>query len=115
MQASRFGFRPITRIALVAPVLLAMVACFLMQPQPAALAAPLLGPWAGLAFGHMDCTLAAQFPIGSFALLGSGVLAFFGRLRASNDTVRTVLDVLLLLWLTIWCAFAVLSVLNTTS
>jgi hypothetical protein len=115
MQASRFGFRSSTRIALVAPVLLTLAWCFLMQPKPGALAAPLLGPWAGLPLGHVDCSMATQMPVISIAVLVAVVVVGTSRLRVTSGAARGALSLLLVLCLLSWCALALLSVLNTTA
>jgi hypothetical protein len=114
MEASRFGFHRATRIALVAPVLLTMVWCFLMQPRPAALAAPLLGPGAGWPLGHVECSMASQKPAISFAVLAAGLIVVTSRLCVTNAALRGALSALLVLCLLSWCALALLSVVNTT-
>jgi hypothetical protein len=115
MQASRFGFRRVTRIAIVAPVLLVSIWCFLMQPKPGALAAPLLGPWAGLPLGHAECSIATQMPVISIALLVAGVVVGASRLRVANGFARGALSLLLVLWVLSWCLSALLSVANASA
>jgi hypothetical protein len=114
LAATRFAFRLITRIALVAPLLLTMAWCFLMQPTPAALAAPALGPWAGRPLGHEECTMAHQMPVISIAVLIAGLVVGISRLIVTNAVARGVLSVLLVLCVLSWCLLALLSVVNTT-
>lgn len=115
MQPSRFGFHPLTRFALIAPVLVTMAWCFLMQPRPAALAAPLFGPAAGWPLGHADCSMAHQMPVISSAVLAAGLLVGIGRLLVQGSAARGTLSVLLLVCELGWCVLALMSVVNTTA
>ena len=115
MKPSRFGFRPITRVALAALVLLTLAWSFLMQPKPGALAAPLLGPWAGLPLGHEECTMATQMPVISVALLVAVVVVGASRMRVTNAAARGALSLLLVLCVLGWCLLALFSVVNTTA
>jgi hypothetical protein len=101
----------------VAVLLLACVGLsFAMQPEPGAVAAPLLGPWAGIAFGHSDCTLGNQIPGASLGLAALGVLlaVCLGRSKGHHGA-RVVVLSLGLVWVAAWEFSALLSVLNTTS
>ena len=102
-------------VAFGTPLVITLVLCLLMQPHPATLAAPLLGPWAGYLIGHGECTVATILPRRSFSMMLSGAILLVGRWREEDEVIGGALSLMLLLWLCVWCFFAVLSVLNTTS
>lgn len=92
-----------------------LVSCCLLQRTPLSLLAPVLGPWAGVLYGHHDCTLGNLQPLASWTLLGALPLAaaslYFGR----DTRARPFALLALVLVIALWSAFALLSVLNTTS
>jgi len=104
-----------TIAAFAFPFGIAVVLCFLFRPGPGALLAPALGPWAGVVFGHWDCTMAHQLPVLSYALLALGAAALASFLRIPRQPWRSLLFTVVVLWAAAWEAASVLSVLNTTS
>lgn len=116
MRPPRLQLKRSTWTALfLAPVGLAVVCSVLLVHEPAALLAPLLGPWAGSLLGHGECTFASFARAGTLALCILGPATFLGWLRVPAGLLRELLAVLLLAWTTAWLAAGVLSVLNTTS
>jgi len=104
--------------ALGLPVVATAVWCTLMRTEIVSPLAPLCGPWAGLLYGHSDCTLGNVAPLwswlGTAALLLAGLLTW--RARRSPSKVRRIgAGVLLVAAATHWCWLALLSVANTTS
>ena len=99
-------------IALLAPLALALVLCLVVQPEPGALVAPLLGPWAGLAWGHSECTMAKALPGPSYATVVALSVVLWLYLRAHASRGRAVLAALLFIAVLSWSALAVLSALN---
>jgi len=77
------------------------------------LCAPLLGPWAGTALGHLDCTMGSQLPILSAAVALAGLAVAVG-LAIGRTGLRKPLFVALGAWMFAWCALALMSVLNAS-
>ncbi len=92
-----------------------MLGAFLIAHQPAALAAPIFGPWGGWLLGHGECTFSAVAPRASYSLLALGLAGFVGRLRVADESVRQGLAALLVFWSWLWLAAGLLSVANTAS
>ena len=84
--------------------------CLLLRQEPAAILAPVLGPWAGMAFGHLDCTMGTVLPLPSvlLAVVRPGLLYLW-----QQHGGRWLWAVLL--WDLPWLAAALLSVLNSLS
>lgn len=114
--ARSIAFAPF--VALAVPAALAVAGCLLVRPEPASLIAPLLGPWAGLAYGHSDCTLGNQVPAWSWlsgvALVCSVPTAIQLQRSERAAVRRTALATVVLLGFQ-WFAMAWLSAVNTTS
>lgn len=72
-----------------------------------------LGPWAGLAVGHRDCTMATQMPAVSFGMLVVGALLCLALSRLPA-ALRTVALVSIGLWALGWAALGLLSMLNAS-
>ena len=115
-----FGARLVPRGVLVGVgvVFGAFAVLFLfMRPEPQSVLAPLLGPMAGLLYGHSDCTMANQMPgvsigVGVFGLALVGLV--LAPLRAGRG-LRVLMAVLATTWAFLWAALATLSVVNTLS
>jgi hypothetical protein len=102
------------RIAWLVPFALGVLPCFALQREPASLIAPLFGPWAGLLYGHRECTMASQIPIPTLATSIAGVALVAGYLWLRPGAARTALATALIAWALAWTILATLSVLNTT-
>jgi hypothetical protein len=95
----------------------AIVACLLVQPELGSLVAPALGPWAGLVYGHLHCTMANAAPQWSWAGVAAMAVAIGGvgsSLNTTSRAVRVVITIVLGLALLQWFALAWLSALNAT-
>ena len=92
-----------------------LVSCCVLKHTPLSLLAPVLGPWAGLLYGHEDCTLGNLQPLASWTLLGSLPLAAAGLYLGRDTRARPFALLAFVLVIALWCVFALLSVLNTTS
>jgi hypothetical protein len=90
----------------------ALLFTLLVRLEVASVLALLLGPWAGHAYGHAGCTMAAAWPAASRIALGLlplvALIAWIGR-------GRRLPAVPLLLWFVAWIALAWLSAVNSTS
>jgi len=116
MRPPRLRIRRSTWIAaFLVPIGVAMLAALLAAREPAALVAPLLGPWAGWLLGHGECSYAAFAKRPSFGLLVFGPGCFFSWRHATDDAIRELLAVLLWFWMCLWLATGVVSVLNSRS
>ena len=96
-------------------VTLAAVVCMMMRTEALSVAAPLLGPWAGILYGHYDCTMANVLPMVSWSAAGLGALAAWMLYFAKRPTARVIATLLAFSWAPFWSGLAVLSVLNSTS
>lgn len=103
------------RIGFGLPLALALLLCVLMQPVPGSVLAPALGPWAGLIYGHRDCTMASVFPAVAIALLVLGVGCLFAVRGRLPGVGRAAALWVTGLWAVAWEFTALLSVVNTTS
>lgn len=116
IRSPTVSFRPLAAVAL--PAALACAGCLLVRPEPASLLAPLLGPWAGISYGHSECTLGnlAQLWswIGTAAFAIACVAACLTR-RSERAWARHVATAALALAALDWFALAWLSTVNTTS
>jgi len=103
------------RIGFGLPLALVLLLCVLMQPEPGSVLAPAFGPWAGLLYGHSECTMASVFPAVAIALLALGVACLLG-IRGRLPGVGRALALWATgLWAVAWELNALLSVVNTTS
>ncbi len=84
------------------------------RPEVGSFLAPLLGPWAGLAFGHADCTLATILPLPSLALAVLGGVALSGAFRSRRRRTFVPFAILTVTWALAWCLAALVSVVNST-
>lgn len=95
-----------------APALLCVLTFVLAGPDLASLLAPWLGPFAGMVWGHADCTMWNQSRGAAIAAiaLGLGSLALF----VVADRRKGPLAALIpgALWSLVWCALATISALN---
>ena len=80
----------------------------------AGLATGFLGPWAGTAVGHRDCTMATQYPMASIGLVFAGFAVMLG-LAVGRPWLRGILLVLLGVWALGWCGAGLLSMLNAAN
>jgi len=96
------------------PFGLALGASLLIRPEADSLIAPWLGPWAGLAYDHLDCTMGTQLPALSFALAGLGALALPATVLA-RGRLAVAATALASAWAVAWELLALMSVANTTS
>jgi len=87
--------------------------CLVTRPSPASLLAPVLGPWAGHAYGHEDCTLASVLPLAAWGALSGLVLAGAALIATRGSRLRPFAVGYLALALIVWCALTVLSVVNS--
>jgi hypothetical protein len=97
------------------PFGLVLLMCLLLRREAASLVAPILGPWAGVLYGHHGCTLATQWPTATWVLVITGaalVICVLGlRGRPGYPWVLTGTA----LWAAAWETTALLSVANTCS
>jgi hypothetical protein len=105
-------------LALALPVVASAVWCSLMRTEVVSPLAPFCGPWAGLLYGHSDCTLGNGAPLWSW--LGAAALALAGllawRTNGSPSKLRRIgAAVGVVAAASHWCWLALLSVANTTS
>lgn len=100
-------------VALTLPFAAGLVLSLLLRPEAASLLAPFLGPWAGVTYGHHECTLASQSLPAALALAAVGLVALSGTglLRTRRGYAAVVC--VTVLWALTWEASAVLSVANT--
>jgi len=84
-----------------------------MRPEPGSVLAPLFGPWAGLLYGHSDCTMGNQAPVASVVLLVLGGAALAGAARAERRGVFASLMSLSVASCVCWGLAALLSIANT--
>lgn len=96
------------------PLGLALAGCLLMRPEAGSLLAPAFGPWAGLLYGHRDCTFASFAPVAAFALLALGAGSLVALVRLRPGARRAVALWVMGLWSVAWELTALVSVLNTT-
>jgi hypothetical protein len=98
--------------AVALPALLLAGWALLVHPEPASLLVPFFGPWAGVLYGHWECTLAAGHPWGlaavALALVGAAALAW-----RRGGILRGLAGGLLGALLLAWFAAALLSGANT--
>ena len=107
--------RVLRRVGFGLPLILALLLCLLMRPEPGSVLAPAFGPWAGLLYGHSECTMASVFPAVAIALLALGVACLLG-IRGRLPGVGRALALWATgLWAVAWEFTALLSVVNTTS
>jgi len=81
------------------------------RTEPGALLAPFLGPWAGHAFGHSDCTLATSMPLASVLAAAFGAGSVVAALRSRGQGFLA--PIALTLWALVWEGLALLSIVNT--
>ncbi|MEZ5964734.1 MAG: hypothetical protein R3F56_12880 [Planctomycetota bacterium] len=119
MPAAVQGPDPVSRDATVAVLIYAVVAVLsgvlgaLIVGSPRGAATGLLGPWAGLAVGHRDCTMATQMPAVSFAWLAAGALLLMA-LASARATLRAATLVAIAVWSLGWAALGLLSMVNAS-
>lgn len=87
--------------------------CLVTRPSLASFIAPVLGPWAGYAYGHESCTMATVMPIPSYGALVSLALAGLGLRVARGTSLRPLAIGYLALTLVAWCVLTFLSVANS--
>lgn len=85
----------------------------LINGSTAGLATGVLGPWAGVAVGHHECTMATQVPMASIGLVFAGFALVLG-LALGKPWLRGVLLVLLGVWALMWCGAGLLSIVNAS-
>jgi hypothetical protein len=102
-------------LAVGLPAAVGTTSSLLLRPEWATLAAPVLGPWAGVPLGHDECTMARALPGWSLGSIGLGLLALGSTLLLRSPRWRPVAITLLGAWSSAWSGLALLSVLNTCS
>ena len=90
-----------------------LVMCLLLRPESVSLVAPVLGPWAGVLYGHHGCTLATQWPAATLVLVITGVVLLIGVLTLRGRPGYPWVLAGTALWALAWEAAALLSVANT--
>ncbi len=116
MTASSLGkTRVARRLGFAIPLGLTVMLSMLMRPEAGSLLAPAFGPWAGLLYGHSDCTMASVFPVVAFALVALGAVSILAVRRLNRGRARSVALWVTGLWAVAWEIMALLSVVNTTS
>ncbi|MFN0009151.1 MAG: hypothetical protein ACKVXR_14705 [Planctomycetota bacterium] len=111
-----FRLRPSRRALVLAfgvPAAIALVWSLLMRPELPTLITPLLGPWAGLAFGHHDCTMANLAPKNSAAVIALGFLVAAACVFLRGSVARILVPALATIWAVAWSTMALISVINT--
>jgi hypothetical protein len=102
-------------LAFALPFGLAAVLCLVARPAAASLVAPALGPWAGVLYGHQDCTLGSVLPALSLGIAGAGAVLLVTLRSLRPGTWHTVVLVAAALWALAWETAALISVVNSTS
>lgn len=87
--------------------------CLVTRPSLASFIAPVLGPWAGYAYGHESCTMASVMPLVSWGALTSLALAGAGLVTARGTRLRPLLVGYFALTLVAWSVLTFLSVANS--
>ncbi len=98
---------------MLAPLASVTMFALVAKREWAGLLVPVLGPWAGRAFGHAECTMGRAMPEASLGLCVLGAAALLGLLLARGEAARRCLAGLAVLWSLAWSALALLSVANT--
>jgi hypothetical protein len=99
-------------LALAVPLAIGAAWSLLLETTPLSLLAPLAGPWAGLLYGHEECTMASAMPLVAWLSVAGLALAAALALHPSTRAraVTSVPVALLAAW---WVWMALMSVLNT--
>jgi hypothetical protein len=100
------------------PAALIVGASLLVRTEFGSLGVPLLGPCAGLLYGHSDCTLANAAPLWSWIGTGALALAAGGVVLVRRSPRRLPRASALVVWTLAWSHWGLLgwfSAINTTS
>jgi hypothetical protein len=99
-------------VAFGLPLALAATCALLIRLELVSLLAPLFGPWAGVLYGHHECTLARSVPL-TATLVALGIAALAGAVFL-RGAWRTAFVGAGAVWAVAWELAALLSVVNTT-
>ena len=113
MEPSR-GFK-IAALVVALSVLATIAVAFGGAPSIVALAVPLFGPWAGMLYGHWDCTMAHQLPGWTLALCLALIAWVAALVRVRNRAGRIAAGSAAVLWVIAWELLALISVVNANS
>jgi len=100
-------------LAFAVPAAIALVWSLLLRPKLPTLITPVLGPWAGLAFGHQECTMANASPKLSTAVIAFGFVAAAAWAFLRGPVARVLVPALAAMWALGWSTLALFSVINT--
>jgi len=102
-------------LALGIPLLLGWIGLGLLRPELASAVGPLLGPWAGVAYGHGECSMASVKPLASAVVTAFGLVAGAGLFLARRRGPQTLALLVAAVWGLAWVGMAGYSVANTLS
>ena len=102
-------------VGAVLPFAALLLICVVARPRIGAFVAPFLGPWAGVAYGHYDCTMGHAAPLPSFGLAVFGAASGVGLVLARGANGRTLALSALVVWALGWELAAFLSFVNAGS
>jgi hypothetical protein len=100
-------------LAFAIPAGIALVWSLLLRPEIPTLITPLLGPWAGIAFGHQECTMANAALEISVTVIASGFVVAAAWLFLRGSVARILVPALAAIWAVAWSTLALFSVVNT--
>ena len=110
MKLSRAG---VLGLAFCLPIVTGCLVVLALRQK--AVLAPVLGPWAGVAIGHHDCTIARQFPLTSTLLVVLGGALLVASWRARTTRGFPFLVGLAAVWGVAWEVAALFSLANASS
>jgi len=100
-------------LAFAIPAAIALGWSLLLRPELPTLITPVLGPWAGVAFGHHECTMANAAPEVSTAVVALGIVVAAAWVFLRGSVARILVPALAAMWALGWCTLALFSVVNT--
>jgi hypothetical protein len=95
------------------PAALLVAFSLVVHAVPGSLLVPVFGPWAGMLYGHSNCTMGNQMPVASIALCVVGALALSATLLTWRRAAFPFVAGATMLWAVAWQLMALASVLNT--
>jgi hypothetical protein len=84
-----------------------------MRPELPTLITPVLGPWAGIVFGHQECTMANAAPEHSMVVIAFAFVVAAAWVFLRGTVARILVPALAAIWAVGWSALALFSVINT--